>query len=108
MSWAQAVARIEETSAGLARLASEGPESTEALARRAEAVAAVRCPPPEASPADLERLRAAFEQGEEARQRLRLARAATRAALAKLNGDAYLVRRLRAGTPARAQLDIRG
>ncbi|MGH9675169.1 MAG: hypothetical protein ACRD44_18515 [Bryobacteraceae bacterium] len=108
MSWQEAITRLEETSALLASLEPENPALPEVLETRAKAVESVRRPPPEVSPDDIERLMAAFQQGEEALRKLRLARAASRTALVKLSGDAYRLRRLRGDEPPPGRFELRG
>jgi len=108
MSWQEAIAQLEEVSALLASLDPENPTLLEVLETRARAVESVRRPPPEATPEDVQRLIAAFEQGEEALRKLRLARSASRAGLVKLSGDAYRLRRLRGDKPPSVRFEIRG
>jgi hypothetical protein len=106
VSWEAALLRLEEATARLEACGLE--EVGAALAARGAAVDEIRRLPVEEGASYAERLAEAFRRGETALERLRIERAALRAALAKANGDAHLMRRLRPDAGPRASLVVTG
>jgi len=109
MTWDEALTALEDCSGGLAEEVS-GAVFVEALGRRGEAIEHVSRliageEPPK--PGAAERIRKTLASGEEAMHKLRLARAAARGELAKLNGTVYVLRGMYPGAPT-STLDVEG
>lgn len=104
MSPDEAVAGVEESSRRLAAMDRTDLKAVESLLdQRAAAIESLAS---EARPTaeHRERLRRAFDEGEQALHELRLARASARAALANLNGALYVLQGITPAAPAETAL----